>query len=505
MKYEKKPPASRRPPSGRQPFHNSYFIIHTFLLRLPFPVARGFTLAALSLALSGSLLADGLPQWRKQLATAQDAKDPDAIIELTRRIITADPRDSAAWTALVQAEIKNQDYDRALACLDAWEKRGRSAQINDLRGDIFLAQDRSGDAEKAWQASLAIKPADYRVLSKLADLLETQERWPEVLALRTRAAAAKPTAALLAAKAGALLHAHQWDAANAAIQKANKLDATDETVQKWLPLLEQATQVLPRLKALDTQIAATPKDPAPLLDQAAIFSRIGQPAMALFNAKRALALAPWSVRALVQAGEAQQDLGQPAKAARFKVSHDLVRGTDGHVTLPALRELQIRDEAVLTAVLKSRGDGGSHHQEPETAQALAARSKALRSLNQYVLALEDARAALRLDANSPAAEFELGHDLDALGKPGEALPHIVHSTELQPGDPVAWYYRGVIEANRADFQAAVDSQTHSLQIRESAVALGARRDAELRLNMQTEAQADSARLHQLDPNSSATP
>jgi tetratricopeptide (TPR) repeat protein len=432
-------------------------------------------------------MASPLPILRNQLALAEEDKDADAVIELARRIVAADPHDSTAWFALVQAQTKNQDYDRALVSLKAWQKvaKSRSPGIDDLRGDIYLAQDLKPDAERAWRSSLAVKADNYLVLSKLADLLETRERWPEVLALRTRAAAAKPAAALLAAKAGALLHLHQWDAATATIGKANKLDASDETVQQWLPKLELLATALPGIKAMDGQIAAKPKDPTPLLDQAAIFSGIGQPGLALSNARRALALSPDSVRARVQAGEAQLDLGHPGDAAKYKVSHDLKRGDNGHLTPQTLRELDQRD-----------ADVGKN---PRSPKAFAARSKTLRNLNQYVLALDDARAALRLDANSPDAEFEMGHDLDALGRPGEALPHIVHATELRPDDAVAWYYRGVIEANRADYNAAVSSLTRSLGIRESVVALRARMEAELRLSLAPEAAADRERLHQLDP------
>jgi tetratricopeptide (TPR) repeat protein len=402
------------------------------------------------------------PQWRVQLQAAQDAADPDAVIELTRRILAADPKDTASWTTLVETRIKVEEYDRALASLKAWERvaKPRPAAIDDFRGDIFLAQSLPADAERAWNASLTVDPRSYKVLSKLADLLETQERWPEVLALRTRAAAVKPTAALLAAKAGALLHLHQWDAATATIWKANKLDATDPTVQS----------------------------PGPLLDQAAVFTEIGQPSLALSNARRALTLAPGSVRARLQAGLAQLNLGKPLEAAKFEVSHDLKLDANGRLGPQTLRDLDLRDAAV--------------QQNPGKPAPLAARSKTLRGLNQYVLALDDARAALRLDPNSPEGEFEMGHDLDALGRSGEALPHIIRATELRPDDPVAWYYRGIVEANRADFTAAIASQTHSLSIRESEVALKARLDCELRLCLASDAATDLQRLHKLDPAAS---
>ncbi len=181
------------------------------------PVARAIPLAVLSLLLAASVsMGSSLGQLRAQMDQADTDKDADATIELARRILAISPRDTEAWTDFVYYQIANKDYDRALASLAAWEKAEKSqkAAIEDYRGDIYLAQEHPTDAERAWRASIAAKPSDYHVLSKLADLLEDQERWPEVLALRTRAAAAKPGAALLAAKAGALLHAHQWDAAN---------------------------------------------------------------------------------------------------------------------------------------------------------------------------------------------------------------------------------------------------------------------------------------------------
>jgi len=156
--------------------------------RLPFAV---LALLTILLVAPPAVSAAGLAEWRAQLSLAKAVSDTDSVIELARRIIAADAHDASAWTALVESQIKSEDYDRALAALDAWERvaKPRPAAIDSYRGDIFLAREDPADAEKAWRASLGIKPNDYVVLSKLADLLETEERWPEVLDLRTRAAA----------------------------------------------------------------------------------------------------------------------------------------------------------------------------------------------------------------------------------------------------------------------------------------------------------------------------
>ncbi len=284
---------------------------------------RGFPFAVLVilpllLGAPQSIADSGPAQWRDQLKAAQKDGNSDAIIELTRRILADDAQDTDAWAALIQARIETEDYRRALASLNAWEKIEKPplAVINDFRGDIHLAQDLPAEAERAWRASLSFRPDAYAVLSKLADLLESQERWSDALPFRNRATAAKPAAALFAARAGTLLHLHQWGAAIAGIHKANELDPTDETVQQWLPKLERLESTLDRIKSLDVRIATSLRDPIPLLDQAALFTGIGQPALALSNARRALAIAPGSIRARIQAGEAELDLHRPIDAAK---------------------------------------------------------------------------------------------------------------------------------------------------------------------------------------------
>jgi tetratricopeptide (TPR) repeat protein len=442
------------------------------------------------LLLASISMAGGLSQLRKELKGASDANDSAAEIELARRILKADPRDGEAWTALVQGLIDTNDDDRALAAVGAWEAElgHPTAETEGFRGDACLDQKHPVAAERAWRASLAMKGDAADMLGKLADLLETEDRWTESVVPRERAIAAEPgDASHYANYAAALLHLHRWDEAIAAINHGNQLDATETTVQHWLPLIEQLEQWLPSIKELDGEIAAKPKEPERLLDQAILFEEANEPALALANARRALALDAGSALGHVLATAAELDLGDPDAAAKFKISHDmkLQRGADGHMDVTVFMQLAAADAAV--------------RENPGKAAPYAARSKALRQLNQYVLALQEARIALRLDRALPQAEFEVGHDLDGLGRPGEALPHIVRATELRPNDPVAWYYRGVIEANRADYRAAIASQTRSLGIRESAVALQARADCELRLGLAAQAAADTQRLSQLPP------
>jgi hypothetical protein len=70
---------------------------------------------------------------------------------------------------------------------------------------------------------------------------------------------------------------------------------------------------------------------------------------------------------------------------------------------------------------------------------------------------------------------------------------------LDPNDPVKWYYRGLLEAKRLDFPAAIESQTRSLGIRESLVALREREQCERRLGKVSQADVDLRRIRELAP------
>jgi tetratricopeptide (TPR) repeat protein len=428
-------------------------------------------------------------QLHAQLSKAEEAEDKATIIELSRRIVAIAPNDSDAWETLAQTQSEIEDLDRLAQTLDAWQKvRRPPAAIEDFRGDLCLKRKDYHNAERHWLAFLATKPPASEAATeydKLADLCVTQERWADNAAYRTKAIAAQDSAARRVFRACAFLRLHKWDAAYADMAKANKIDASDSQVKEWLPQFERLQKFLPRIKALDARIAKSPNDIALLLDRARIFTLAGRPLLALDDAEGALKLQPGSMRARIQTAEALLDVDRAEDAEKLEVGKDLLRGDDKHVNEEVLRGLGALDSRLLA--------------NPKDVDALAARSKILRGLLQFTLALADARAALRLDDKSAAAHFEAAHDLDSLGQSKDALAHARTATELDPNDPVKWYYRGVLEAQRSDFPAAIESQTHSLGIRESLVALREREQCERRFGKVSQADVDLRRIRELAP------
>ena len=428
-------------------------------------------------------------QLRKQLAVAEDADDKPTIIELNRRIVAIVPSDSNAWENIAQGQFEIEDYDRLGETLKAWQKAVKRppAAIEDFRGDLAVKLKDYANAERHWLAFLARKPSPGNVAAiydKLANLCADQSRWADCASYDAKAIAAEDSASRRVAHACVLLRLRQWDAAYAEMAKANKIDSTDAEVKKWLPQFERLGEFLPQIRTLDAQIKKSANDSALLLDRARLFTLAKRPLLALDDCERAMKLQPASMRARIQTAEALFDVGQPDDAAKLQVSSKLARDKENQVSDQALRELGNEDTQIA--------------QDPGNAEPLAARAKTLRDLRQLPLALADARAALAIDDKLAAAHFEAARDLDALDQSKEALVHAVKATELNPNDGEAWYYRGVLEAERADFPAAIESLTRSLKLGETLEALRKRENCQRRIGRIDNANADLKRIRELE-------
>jgi tetratricopeptide (TPR) repeat protein len=450
-----------------------------------------FSLLVLCATSSLRAASSNLSGLHTELAKAEESGDKAAIIELSRRIVAIAPNDSGTWETLLQTQFEAADFDGAAKSLDAWQKAVKRppAAIEDFRGDLFAQRKDYQNAERHWLAFLAKKPsaADAaNTYDKLADLCADQARWADNVTYRSKAIAAEDTAARRVFRACVLLRLHEWDAAYADMAKANKVDSSDAQVKEWLPQFERLESFLPEIKALDARIAKSPNDAGLLLERARLFTLAGRPLLALDDGEHAMKLEPASMRARIQTGEALLDVKRDQDAAKLQVSPTLARtaGTR-HVSEKALQELGEEDASV--------------RQSPGKSEPLAARAKILRELRQFALALADARAALAIDDKSAAANFEVAQNLDALDNSKEALIHAVKATELNPNDGAAWHYRGVLEAERADFPAAIESQTRSLKLGETLDALRARENCERRIGQIDKADADLKRIRELEP------
>jgi tetratricopeptide (TPR) repeat protein len=434
--------------------------------------------------------AENVSQLRAQLSVAEEADDKPSIIELSHRIVAAAPNDSDAWESLARTQLEIEDFSRFAETLDAWEKAVKkpAAAIEDFRGDLCAHQKDYKGAERHYLAFIARKSSASDVADmydKLADLCVDQDRWTDNAGYRNKAIAAKDSAARRVNHACALLRLHQWNAAYGEMTKANKLEPDSAEVKEWMPQFERLQDYLSQIKPVEARLTKSPNEPDLLLERAHLFTLAQRPLLALDDCEKASTFQVASMRARIQTAEALLDLKQEDAAAKLQVGKDLARDSNGHVSEQSLGELANQDSLLA--------------KNPADAEALASRSQTLRRLNQYTLALAAARAALAVDDKFANAHFEMAHYLDGLGQMADAVKHIIKATELAPTNAVMWYYRGVIEAQRANFPAAIESQTRSLAIRESAVALKAREESERRIGKVQEADADLRRLNELEP------
>ena len=438
----------------------------------------------------GAAEAPELQQLRGQLKKAQHAEDKPAIIELGRRIVAIAPNDAGTWDTLAQTQVESEDLDGLERTLDQWQKASRRppAAVEDFRAGLCFKRKDYQCAEQHWLAFIATKPPRTDIATdydNLAELCAAQSRWADHAAYLTKAIAAQDTAARRVRRAVAFLRLHNWDAAYGDMAKANKMDATNPQVKVWLPEFERLQKFLPQIKPLDAQIAKSPDDVALLLERARVLILAGRPLLAIDDAERAFKLQPTSMRARIELAEALLDAGQPENAAKLEVDRYLRRGEDKHVSDESLRELGTLDTRLSA--------------NPNDADALIARARILRDLRQFTLALTDANAALAINDKSAAAHFEAAQDLDGLDRQKEALLHARIATELDPHNSNMWFFRGVLERQRADFAGAIASQTRSIEINESLVALNEREQCERRIGKTTEADADLRRIQQLAP------
>src|SRR5215468_9492473 len=246
---------------------------------------RTFAITVLIL-LAGSAFAareaPQLQQLRDQLKKAQEAEDKPAIIELSQRIVAIVPNDSNTWDTLAQTQLENEELDDLERTLEAWQKAFKKAPaaIEDFRAGLCFKRKDYQCAERHWLAFIATKPrptAAGEAYDNLAEVCAEQARWADHAAYRTKAIAARDTAARRVSRACAFLRLHKWDAAYVDMAKANKMDATDPQVKEWLPQFERLEQFVPRIKPLDTQIAKSPNDVGLLLDRARLFTLAGRP------------------------------------------------------------------------------------------------------------------------------------------------------------------------------------------------------------------------------------
>jgi tetratricopeptide (TPR) repeat protein len=434
-----------------------------------------------SLNLAGSvftvlLLALQPARCSEALDAARAAEDWSSVAEISRRELEKSPRDVSLWQARIGALLKMDGKERAASELHEWEKiaKPRPAAIDDLRGDLAMQNSDVEGAVKFWKASAKFDPKAVATLDKIAAKELFLNRWADAEKTLTQRLKVEPDASVYADRARVRLNLLRYKDAMADIREATRLDATNEKVKDLMPRLESfEKRQLPARIEQDKKVAAAPDDPFVLLDRALAASAADQDILALPDVKRAQELAPKSRRALLQLASVRERLSTSADLPRVMVK-----------SLPVGAGL-LREIGTLDTKLAA---------QPGDEATLTARATALNKARQWGLALDDAEAALKNNADDVAALVESGHALVHLEKYHDAARCLERATQLDPANPYAWLWRAELANERADHAAAADFASRSLSIRETPAGLRIRGEALRSLGRTAEADRDALKL-----------
>ena len=393
----------------------------------------------------------------RQLSAAEQSDPPDhaAIAEISRRILLIDPHDQAMWEKRVRALFNLWELKECGEALDAWNREDKPIQpaATDLAGDLADAEEKYDHALQFWNSYVSLQPRATKAYEKIAWLYEREKRWDKADETLAKLIAVEDSAARRVWRARCRMELRRWDDAVADINKSNQFDAKDGTVKKWLPEFETLEKSLSKIKALDRKIASAKRpDAALLLDRGQLLSDVERYDLALQDADAALAAMPGSRRAILQKGRSLVSLasGDDAAKLRFIAAND-------NFTEKALQTIGALDAKI--------------EAKPGNAALLTARARACSDIEQYGLALEDAREAVKLDPKSADALVELGFAEMKLDDPRKASKDFTRATELDPRNTVAWRSLGELAMDRADYPVAIDNFTRSLKLHESPAVL----------------------------------
>lgn len=117
---------------------------------------------------------------RSYLANGQPRNAAQAAKQATH----ADPESISAWTLRAYAALELKDYsDADFAASEAQRRSPDDAQIAGLLGDVYDAEHRYQDAERAFARAAAIEPSNPYWLGRVAWALSDQGRLQEALSL----------------------------------------------------------------------------------------------------------------------------------------------------------------------------------------------------------------------------------------------------------------------------------------------------------------------------------
>ncbi len=419
---------------------------------------------------------------RAELRQALRAHEYEKAAGLARRVVQSAPHDNGAWERLIRAQLGLRDFAGAKQTLDGWRRaiRDPSGKIDEYAGNLALAENDSARAMEFWSKAITAKPKDARVFGKMAQLESEQGHWSAAEQAWTAALQVRESATARINRAMCRHRLHHWEDALDDLHRAYDLAPSDPKVQRVGKLFERLANIIDAVRDLDGRVAVAPKDAGLLCDRALLFLRAQDAELALEDSEAAAKLAPWAVRPKLFEVIALIQLGRFSEAEKLGARRLL------HVDVLTPEFLQSigRIDADISV-------------ERANAELYVERAWQLNEIGQPALALQDAESAAQLNAKSAGACAEKSYAFKKLGRAAEAFNQIKRATELDAQFATAWQYRGELEMEQSDYNAAIESFSRALALNKSAVILQKREQCYREVGLLAKAEQDHRAVQEL--------
>ena len=282
-----------------------------FTLVLVLFLALGHTAAGLSL--------------REQLALAEKDEDTYAQIELIRRILEQEPRDTALRARLADLWLSIDDLEMAESIVRDWQQAPAALRAKVLATVLFVREGKKTEAVALLERYLAEHPEDLGMTRRLAGYLDKMGEPKKAVDLLSKAPGVETDAGLLVARAGARRRLQDFAGALRDFEAADRTDPENESVVNNRPSFDRLRTAVAGIRAASNVLAEQPGDSAALISRAYWYLSTDAANGAAFNdAEAARNVDPHSVAALILFAEASSRTGRlSAKDAREKLEVDV--------------------------------------------------------------------------------------------------------------------------------------------------------------------------------------
>jgi cellulose synthase operon protein C len=399
-----------------------------------------------------SALAPGRSELRLGLGLSRlhMGDDAKAITEL-ERVAEGGPSSGRAGMLLVLGHLRDKQFDKALATVDAMIAKGDNATLRNLRAGVLLARSDMAGARAGFTQALALDPAFLPALDNLAnlDLLdkkpdEARKRYEKALAHDRKNVALMTALARLETRAGKPAEATKW------LEQANRQDPDAKVPARQLAEhylrtgeKQKALTLAQKLQATDTEDPAT----LALLAQAQELNR--QDEAALESYQRLAAQQPKSAAAHIRIAVlhlAARRGAEALQAARKAARAD----PDSAEAAVLLHGLLIENKAVDEAISAAQSLQARHADWPLgfklEGDALMARQKPADAAQRY-------QRALQLAPSGPMV-IALHRALGGAGKQQEAAAQLRQWLDKHPEDTGTRIYYASTLVGENDYKAA---------------------------------------------------